>query len=349
MVICGQNEIVETAVRSRLNWIDSLRTTAIVIMVFANSAAYFFTENVNVNFRIVSSLAAPLFIFLAGVNLSFSDKGSRRKLLLRGFYLFITAAMIDVTAWKIFPFGTFDVLYLIAIGIISCACLRFGWIADLIIGFGLVISSFFIGGIYRFDIIEVPINESISFNYNFLTSTVARALFDGWFPVLPWLGYVFIGRAVMSKIQYLKGLSVFVLILIAFVSGFCVLTFSTLNDVRAYYVEVFYPVTGTYVLTSFSFILLLTMLFKNSDEVESSLKKEVTSIGRNSLLMYILHCFMISLFADVFPIRNTGGFIFFCFFQLILMYLIAKLLSLQKVSLFRSKLPYPLAAIFGLK
>ena len=257
--------------------------------------------------------------------------------------------MIDVFVWKIFPFGTFDVLYLIAFGIISCAFLRFGWVADLIIGFGLVLSSFFIGGVYRFDIIEVPINESISPNYNFLTNTLARALFDGWFPVLPWLGYIFIGRAVMNKIHYLKGVSVLVLLLIAFVSGFCALTYSTLNDVRAYYIEVFYPVTGFYVLTSISFILLLTMLLKNSDEVESSLKKEITSIGRNSLLMYILHCFMISLFADVFPIRNTGGFVLFCFLQLTLMYLSAKLMSLQKVSLFRSKIPSPLAAIFGLK
>ena len=95
--------------RNRKIWIDELRTIAIVIMVFANSAAYFIPDEVNVHFRILSSLAAPMVIFLAGVSLSFSDGAPSKKFLIRGGYLLITAALIDLLAWKILPFETFDV------------------------------------------------------------------------------------------------------------------------------------------------------------------------------------------------------------------------------------------------
>ena len=64
---------MKNSIKGRVKWIDLLRSVAIIIMVFANSAAYFYENNVNVTFRLISSLAAPLFIFLAGANLYFAE------------------------------------------------------------------------------------------------------------------------------------------------------------------------------------------------------------------------------------------------------------------------------------
>jgi len=320
-----------------------------MIMLFANSAAYFFTGHVNVSFRIVSSLAAPLFIFLVGANLAFSKNDSTKKFIHRGLYLFITASLIDVFAWKIYPFGTFDVLYLIAFGIIFCGLIRFGWITDLILGFGIVIISFFLKGIYRFEINETSIFEKVIINKELFTDFFFRAFVDGWFPVFPWMGYIFIGRAVMSRIESLRNIYVLILNFSAFVFCFWTLSVSTPNPVRANYIEIFYPITVFYVPISLTFVLLLIILLTKSKYINCLFSIEYSLMGQNSLFSYIIHCFIISLFAETFPYRGTNGFLLFCSLQLTSLYLILKILSKSRSLGITRKLPYSLIAILGLK
>ncbi len=318
-------------------------------MVFANSSAYFYNGNVNDSFRIISSLAAPLFIFLAGASLSFSTSNSLKTVFLRGLYLFLTASMIDVLAWEIYPFGTFDVLYLISFGIIFCGLLKFGWITDLFIGFGIILVSFFLKSYYRFEIIEYSIFESLTVNKEFLVNLFSRAFVDGWFPIFPWLGYMFIGRAVVNRLESLKGYSILLLILLIFISSYFALSFLDLNPVRSSYVEIFYPVSGFYLLFSLSFILLLIILLRNTTFTNTLLARRCSSLGRHSLFAYIIHCFFISFLAEVFPVRDTGGFFLFCFIQLVTLYLLSIILGVSIVSARIRKLPKPLISLLGLK
>ena len=318
-------------------------------MVFANSSAYFFNGNVNDSFRIISSLAAPLFIFLAGANLNFSQTSSSKSVVIRGLYLFITASMIDVLAWKIYPFGTFDVLYLISFGIIFCGLLKFGWISDFVIGFVIILFSFFLKGFYRFEIVDVSIFESISINNEFLSNLFSRAFVDGWFPIFPWLGYMFIGRAVVNRFESLKGYSILLLNLVVFISAYFALSNLDLNPVRSSYVEIFYPVTGVYLLLSLSFILFLVISLRNTNITNTLLARRYSSLGRHSLFVYIIHCFFISLCAEVFPARDTIGFFLFCLIQLATLYLFSILLGVSLVSKIMKKLPKPLIKVLGLK
>ena len=318
-------------------------------MVFANSSAYFFNGNVNDSFRIISSLAAPLFIFLAGANLNFSQTSSSKSVVIRGLYLFITASMIDALAWKIYPFGTFDVLYLISFGIIFCGLLKFGWISDFVIGFVIILFSFFLKGFYRFEIVDVSIFESISINNEFLSNLFSRAFVDGWFPIFPWLGYMFIGRAVVNRFESLKGYSILLLNLVVFISAYFALSNLDLNPVRSSYVEIFYPVTGVYLLLSLSFILFLIISLRNTNITNTLLARRYSSLGRHSLFVYIMHCFFVSYLAEIFPVRDTVGFFLFCLIQLVTLYVLSMILGVSLVSKIMEKLPKPLIMVFGLK
>ena len=100
-------------------WIDFIRSIAIIIMIIANSAAVIGNKEYSYFFRIICSLAAPLFVLISGISFSVSSKypstsDTKTK---SAFYLLITATCIDLFIWQIPPFNTFDVLYIIAFGI----------------------------------------------------------------------------------------------------------------------------------------------------------------------------------------------------------------------------------------
>ena len=98
----------------RLSSIDLLKTIAIIIMIIANSSPYILVSPHSIYTRIISSLAAPLFIFLSGFSffLSFNKNQNYRNKYFQVFYLFCSAILLDITIWHIMPFQTFDVLYL---------------------------------------------------------------------------------------------------------------------------------------------------------------------------------------------------------------------------------------------
>jgi len=335
--------------RNRFLWIDELRTLAIIIMIFANSAAYFFVGEVNVSFRVVSSLAAPLFIFLSGMNLFFSSEASVRKFISRGMYLLITASLIDVFAWRIFPFGTFDVLYLIAFGIIICGLFRFGWISDLVIGIVLIALSFLLKLGYNFEISESLIFEEKGFSEIYNKLVLKRAFIDGWFPIIPWIGYVFLGRATMAVVDRLKSVSMILVAIFVFGFSYYSLINAELNPVRDNYIEIFYPVSLLFVLISLSFIFIAMRMAISQKDKKSTLIVRITVLGRKSIFVYLLHCFFISMLADVFPVRGVSGLLLFCVLQLASLFVLTALFDskfmIEKLEAF----PRSLKVILGLK
>ena len=95
---------------SRLFYIDVVRGLAIFIMLLANAAPYLLEEPYPFWFRLMSSLAAPVFVSLTGFMLGKrSDSLTFRKTLLRGLLILTTAVAIDILIWDTLPFATFDV------------------------------------------------------------------------------------------------------------------------------------------------------------------------------------------------------------------------------------------------
>ena len=104
----------------RLASIDLLRTISIIIMIIANSSPYILVSPHSIWLRLISSLAAPLFIFLSGYSffVSFNQNKNFYHKFSQALYILISAVFVDVFIWQIMPFQTFDVLYLISFALL---------------------------------------------------------------------------------------------------------------------------------------------------------------------------------------------------------------------------------------
>lgn len=331
----------------RHKWIDGLKSLSITLMVFANSAAYFFNSEVNVYFRIASSLAAPSFIFLAGANLYFSNETQFKNFLIRSAYLFVTAACIDFLIWKIVPFATFDVLYLISFGILICGIFRFGKLSDFAFGTIFILSSFLFQNNYRFEIEELQLADNDIYSSIAFKSNLMRAFIDGWFPILPWIGFMFLGRWAMSIVSTINK-NVTVVSLLIFVATFFGLTNSSLNSIRNNYIEIFYPVNGLFVLLSLAFLIFTFSCSALLSEKVSIGCESKHSFGKKSLSIYIIHCSLIALFAETFPLRHELGFILFCIIQFAIFSIYVWFVELYFVKQIISLIPTPIRRILGL-
>ena len=97
----------------RFDTIDFFRGIAVLIMIIANSTPYLFDfSNLNL-IRIIFSLAAPIFIFIAGFTTQMNKINKKPESLTRIIQILIIAIFIDFFIWHSIPLFTFDVLYLI--------------------------------------------------------------------------------------------------------------------------------------------------------------------------------------------------------------------------------------------
>src|ERR1700740_2737283 len=106
--------------KQRDNTIDILRGIAIFAMVAANMSAHTFQAPHPYWFRIYGSVAAPTFVFLAGLMVSFTSFHKTYSLayyLKRGIAIICISACIDMFCWGAVPFATFDVLYVIGLSL----------------------------------------------------------------------------------------------------------------------------------------------------------------------------------------------------------------------------------------
>lgn len=97
--------------------IDILRGLAIFTMIPANMAAHGLAEPHSFGFRLYGSVAAPLFVFLAGMMVVYTLNKKSYTLsyyIKRAGLTCLIAVLIDTLIWGTLPFLTFDVLYVIA-------------------------------------------------------------------------------------------------------------------------------------------------------------------------------------------------------------------------------------------
>lgn len=285
----------------RVGWIDALRTIAILLMVPANLAPYL-AEPHSLWFRIIGSYAAPTFIMLSvGMVVMTSQKHDFRYYIIRGATILLFGALVDLLLWKIMPFTSLDVLYLIGLGLPIAFLVR-NWP-----GYGLLIATvicFFGAGIfqqifgYHQEALQVSLNE---LHWPGGARLLQSWFIDGWFPLFPWLGYIFSGvgffrflvsnnNKILPSRLFIYGCLITVVSMILifapipflanFASGYII-------DARDNYSEIFYPTTWPFLLSSLGVMLVLTGLVKYAVKIPQL--NFLILFGKYSLLIYILH------------------------------------------------------------
>lgn len=285
----------------RLPWIDVLRGIALMCMIPANLAPLW-GEPHPLWFRVLLSYAAPIFIMLStGMVILTAKHYDFKYYLQRALLIFGFAVFMDVCIWKIFPFVTYDVLYLIGIALPIIYLLRHWNTAKLITLASLI---FILTPFLQHHLGYHPEISEISWPDRYWPGTLRLLqawLIDGWFPLFPWLGVSIFGavffrtvfanqNAVISKkIIFLSSLLVLV--------GFCLLFMPTnqFNNLanhgiiaeREGFSEIFYPPTLAYLMTAIGMVILFARLAQAL--VPFSVSKILALFGRFSLFIYLLH------------------------------------------------------------
>ena len=286
---------------NRIFWVDFLRGIAIILMIPANLSPYY-AEPHAMWYRIISSLAAPTFISLsAGMVIFNSQKHHLNYYLTRGAYVVLIGVLLDTLLWRILPFASVDVLYVIGIGIPLMYLVRQQKISVLIASGGiLILAGPFLQTLlgYHPNVLEIEL-ESVYLPD--LSRIAASWLVDGYFPLFPWLGYTFVGAALFRYVfqeekqintirLFILGLTLLIVgtfLLFVPTSAFPNLTNGGILVSREGYSEIFYPPTYGFVFFSNGAILIQVVLFVRVRR--NFLSAIPMFFGKYCMLVYISH------------------------------------------------------------
>lgn len=313
-----------SGMKERDNSIDILRGLAIFSMIAANMAPYNYAEPHPGWFRIFGSIAAPMFVFLAGMMVSYTSTIKSHPLsyyLKRSFATLVVAAFIDAVIWDIFPFITYDVLYIIALGMPAIFFFNklrlLPRIFILIFIFSITpLLQYYLG--YTESPSEVILSDGDISNQLSQIAVWRQFLHEGWFPFFPWIGVALAGAMVGSyKLKTEKAAfntQVFFAGLSMMLTGIALWYFFSpavmSNDgylattkpelfwhvllTRDGYSELFYPPTLFFMLTYIGFIFILIPI---TDKLQHLVfLKWLPVFGRSSMLVYLLHTVFIAFF-----------------------------------------------------
>jgi fucose 4-O-acetylase-like acetyltransferase len=338
-------------------WIDFIRSIAIIIMIIANSAAVIGNKDYSYFFRIICSLAAPLFVLLSGISFSVSSNypSTSHTKIRSAFYLLITASCIDLFIWQIPPFNTFDVLYTIAFGIfinnfLKHKTLRY-FLGFIIISICLALYLQILFP-YRFEMQEISLQNIADIKIrDYIISSVRYMFVDGWFPIFPWICLPIIGTLIVKYQNFFQSYKLYTYIfsLIAFFVSIYVLSTSSSNvPFRNGYVELFYPASYLiFILVCSCSLLFFTSTFHN--KTSNRFINYFSIIGKYSLFIYIIHIAIIHFVLDVyFNSLDASSFAIVMVIFTISLYVIIAILEFTKAKQFIQRLPFSISKIIGL-
>lgn len=255
--------------------------------------------------RIVGSLAAPTFVSLAGMMTAFGERPAPLvRLLKRGLMLLAVAAAIDVLCWRITPFETFDVLYLLGVAVpVVGVCTHLGLAWHWLLALAVIIAA-------------PAMQHWVGYDPTLTTqpghwASVWRAQWvSGWFPIFPWLGVAMLGGAVARTKPLAPGRASTLAL-----SGAGLACAGALGwwlvapaiPTRGGYSELFYPASLQYLAIALGTIALLLAGLHRVMHRDSL--PWLTLLGRSSLLMYIGHTVVIALLGKRFRDVPLGTFL----------------------------------------
>lgn len=273
--------------RYRDRTIDFLRGVAIITMLAANLAgAGVLRAPHPFLMRLYGSFAAAVLVFIAGMMVSETarlKKHTLRHYVLRGLLILGMGILVDVTVWNIFPFITFDILYLIGLSIPAAYL-----VSRLKPALGLGIAAFFF--------LAAPVLRTVlGYSVNPMETGIVHHWFiDGWFPVFPWFGFAFAGTA-FGRMRYdekkFPSAATPKIALGLLLAGAVLWGFNWNPQVREGYSELFYPPTTGYVLISLA--LILAGFYYAPRVSGHPLYIHVGVLGECPLLLYLVQLFVI--------------------------------------------------------
>lgn len=301
---------------------DVLRGLAIVTMLCANVIGYVSQPSLHpLWLRYYGSFAAPLFITLSGL---VAAMGVRNKsygfiyFLQRGALIIATGALIDVAIWRVLPFTTYDVLYLIGLGFIALyffeklSLSRKAAVVLLVIAASPVLQHY-LG--YTDHPTEYDLSGKLTTPIKHPTPLWQHWLVDGWFPVFPWIAFSFLGSVMLdvkARLGSYRDRRVVAASLLTTVAGAAVFgkySFAEVLTDRGPYDEVFYPPTLGYVALAVGLLMLLTVALEGT--ASHAIFYPLRTFGRASMFIYILHTALVQFaiipyFTDPKTDRATG-------------------------------------------
>lgn len=288
--------------------VDLLRGLAIAIMVGANLIPFLLAPPAPFWLRVIASVAAPLFIFLSGMMVALSFRRKKHSLsyfLLRGGFVVLLGALLDLLARGAVPFLDFDVLYLIGISLpLACLFLTLDLRKRAIVLLSIIavtplMQAFFgySGLPLQVPVIPLPAGPALP-----AASVVLKQwLVEGWFPLFPWLAVALLGAHAGTFRWQEDGIQSFAdrkLSLLgggALVAGALFLYLVPGPALTPYgYVELFYPPT-------LEFLLFVTgtifCLFIAADILVTTGRPfgPLQVMGQCSLAIYVIHTLIIEL------------------------------------------------------
>ncbi len=285
--------------------IDIFRGVAIFTMLMANSAAGSLVPPHHFWLRIYGSFAAPIFVFLAGFMVGIGyQKHPLSYFIKRGLEVILVGVLIDVLIWRIIPCTTFDVLYLTGLGIPVAA---FTLKLKTPIRISLCILFFAAGPIlqhlfsYSETVHEFNLKGFSIAHFDFMHSFhwwLKSWLFDGWFPVFPWMGFVIAGTLAFTHGSHIvNNIKVFLpLGMTLFISGLARLYFHRPLAEREDYSELFYPPGVAYLCAAIGAITIGVSSLKYLRPTFGL--QFLRFLGSCSLFIYIFHSAVIYFVLD---------------------------------------------------
>lgn len=295
--------------------VDILRGIAIIIMIAANASAGLLAEPHPYWFRLYSTIAAPLFILIAGLMVAYTANRKGYKIghyLLRALMLLVVGVLLDVLIWHCYPFTTVDVLYLIAVSlplVYFFDKLKMPWQIAIIAAIFLLTPVLQNNLGYTDYPIEIDLSGELNEVVPNQTNILNHWLVDGWFPLLPWLGFGLLGSLFFKLRQSLNSFAniKYLLAGLSFsaVGGVIWAFFPGKQLTRAGYSELFYPPTIGFILTSIGVMFILFYLVDLKPGLVGY--KPFQVVGESSLFMYIIHFPLIEYVLIPFVTNNTLG------------------------------------------
>jgi len=308
---------------------DILRGIALLIMLAANLAGECLAVESPLWVRWVFSLAAPLFVILAGFMVAYTASVKQHPwhyYIGRGLFIVGAAVFADSIIWGYYPFESFDVLYVLGLVVMSAGALTktpsgLQWLIPLLFILATPLLQQTFG--YSQNLVSHPLTTPWQTVINDGQTYWQQWAITGWFPVFPWLGIGLLGVPLYSKYCHWKGLPssqqhqwLWVTIAALFaIGGTLWVQHPGPLYTREGYVELFYPMTLGFTVLSIAAVLLLFGLVNRY--AQWPLFQPATTLGKLSLLVYlthgaIIHFILSPLFPELFWGNLIAVYLSFC-------------------------------------
>lgn len=313
--------------KSRIHQLDALRGFAVILMVQQHLVSWLWEKNwvsysitfpeypVMLTLNFFGNFAAPLFLLLSGTGaFLLSEKSEIKKIefLKRGLFIISSGYLLNILSPHWFGPLSWYILHTIGIGIILAP-----FFIKLRILYLLVLSiSVFASAPLMQTFQNIPLN----IGNNFMNDTaraggvIRLAIWEGHFPLLPWLGFFIIGIVCGKCIRKERLINIFMLSLLSFVVGISLALcykygffFATGGTFFRFFVftPFIYPPHISFILMLLAIsLLILLLLYKIISHRDFIPFRLFNAVGRLSLTWFFIH---IILFNEIFRAAGIHG------------------------------------------